>query len=356
MIAAIGRTTWWHLPCFTHSLNLVVQTTIRNDDHLTHVQQKCKDTVSQFHRSVKSAEKQRDIQKQLSLPEHKLVQEVTTKWNSTYMYLMFQRIFEQKDVLTTALCLTDQNHLCLIDDKKSLISDSLSVLGTFLEPTVNILGNKYITTSLIIPLVNLQKAMISHNSIPLATKLLSELPHSFAPVEGAFITAVTTLLDPRFKKLPFSTAASSDHAVSRITNEVANLLTASTTTSESDEVSPSHADGLTTVASSSLWNSFDASVYDSTSHKRAQSQNTIEVRRFFEEPKIDRTRDPSQLWKQDEAWFPYLNQIACKYLCIPGSSLPSKRLFSNGGQLVFEIRSRLKPENIDKMVFLNQNL
>ena len=269
---------------------------------------------------------------------------------------MLQRIIEQKDALTTALCLANQTHLCLSDSEKSLISDSITVLGPFLEATENISGDKYISTPLIIPLVNLlKKSMIRHASIPLATKLQSELSCRFAPIEGAFVTAVTTLLDPRFKKLPFTTPSASEHAVSRVTAEISQILQG--TDSEGQTC-----DQTTTTASSSsnstssLWDSFDASVIESTCHRTPHSNAIVEVRRYFEEPNIDRSKNPLEWWKENETRFPNLSKIAKKYLCVPGSSVPSERLFSKAGQLVSERRNRLKSENIDKMLFLNHNL
>ena len=37
-------------------------------------------------------------------------------------------------------------------------------------------------------------------------------------------------------------------------------------------------------------------------------------------------------------------------------SVPSERLFSKAGQLVSERRNRLKPSNVDMLLFLNNNL
>ena len=46
MTAAIAQTGWRHLPCFAHTLNLVVQESIKSDDELLHIQYRCKDVVS----------------------------------------------------------------------------------------------------------------------------------------------------------------------------------------------------------------------------------------------------------------------------------------------------------------------
>ena len=48
--------------------------------------------------------------------------------------------------------------------------------------------------------------------------------------------------------------------------------------------------------------------------------------------------------------------LAKKYLAIPGSSVPSERLFSKAGELISENRSQLKPKNVDTILFLNKNL
>ena len=143
MVAAIDKMPWRHLPCFAHSLNLAVQSSFARDEKLSSIKQRCKDILSHFHKSVKSSEKLRKVQHQLQHPEHKLIQEVSIRWNSTY--LMLERIIEYFEAITTTLCLANHNHLCLTTDKKSLISSSLTVLKPFLEATKNIPGDKFVS-------------------------------------------------------------------------------------------------------------------------------------------------------------------------------------------------------------------
>ena len=273
----------------------MVQGTIKDDDELSKVQQKCKDTVSHFHRSVKSAEKLREVQQQLSLPDHKLIQEVSTRWNSTY--LMFERVIEQFDGITTALCLTNQSNHCFDEKENSLMSDSLTVFKPFLEATENISGDKYVSASMIIPLVKLlRKSMMSHTSFPLAAKLSAELSQRFAPIEGAYVTAVTTLLDPHFKKLSFTTPSASEHAVTLMTTEVSQLrLPDNVQQQESIDTSPN--------PGCSLWDAFDKTVTDVSSHRTTHTESTIEIRRYFEEANIERCKDPLQWWKENESRF-----------------------------------------------------
>ena len=54
--------------------------------------------------------------------------------------------------------------------------------------------------------------------------------------------------------------------------------------------------------------------------------------------------------------FPHLALLAKKYLCIPSSSVPCERIFSVTGHLVSRRRAALSAENVNMLVFLNQNI
>ena len=48
--------------------------------------------------------------------------------------------------------------------------------------------------------------------------------------------------------------------------------------------------------------------------------------------------------------------MAQKYLGVVATSVPSERLFSAAGIVVNTKRSALDPENVEKLVFLHENL
>ena len=57
--------------------------------------------VSHFHKSSKATEELRQIQTLLNLPQHKLIQDVETRWNSSYY--MLKRIIEQRAAISQYL-------------------------------------------------------------------------------------------------------------------------------------------------------------------------------------------------------------------------------------------------------------
>ena len=52
---------------------------------------------------------------------------------------------------------------------------------------------------------------------------------------------------------------------------------------------------------------------------------------------------------------PILAEVARAILCVPGSSVPSERVFSKSGQLLNKKRASLKSKNVDMLIFLNKN-
>jgi len=90
--------------CFAHSMQLCVQSqlTSKKEDMKFIVQllAQCRSLVGHFSHSVLAKEKFRLIQDSMQgIPRRKLVQDVATRWNSTYY--MVERIVEQEEVITS---------------------------------------------------------------------------------------------------------------------------------------------------------------------------------------------------------------------------------------------------------------
>ncbi|CAL9691797.1 unnamed protein product [Knipowitschia caucasica] len=66
--------------------------------------------------------------------------------------------------------------------------------------------------------------------------------------------------------------------------------------------------------------------------------------------------DPLTWWKRNQSKYPHIAKLARYYLAVPGSSVPSERVFSTAGDIVTAKRSTLSPDNVDILVFLKKNL
>ncbi|KAF3689134.1 Zinc finger BED domain-containing protein 4 [Channa argus] len=173
VVSAVHKAGWTHLHCFAHTLNLVVKDAINAVPQVVNLLQKCSNIVSFFHHSNKATQKLADIQKQLNKPEHNLVQSVETRWNSSYM---LDRFLEQKEPVTTALCVLGRNDLCLSSVETDLIQPTIDALRPFEETTQEASASKHVSMSKVIPLVSLL-LKVTASTVPSENSLARQLLH-----------------------------------------------------------------------------------------------------------------------------------------------------------------------------------
>jgi len=65
--------------------------------------------------------------------------------------------------------------------------------------------------------------------------------------------------------------------------------------------------------------------------------------------------DALSFWKDNQCRFPILSQIAALYLVTSASSVPVESLFSTTGLVLNSRRSSLKPDKLNKTVFMHDN-
>ncbi|KAK3891023.1 hypothetical protein Pcinc_005057 [Petrolisthes cinctipes] len=122
-----------HVPCFAHTLNLVVHDSIKHTEEIKSVQEKIKLIVSYFHHSVKATDKLSEVQEQTGVQQKKLIIDVDTRWNSTY-YTM-ERFLEQHEVTTTTLCLLGKSNMCFNGDELEVVRYAVTLLEPIEEAT-----------------------------------------------------------------------------------------------------------------------------------------------------------------------------------------------------------------------------
>lgn len=108
---------------------LVVKDSIKADTSLESILEKCGAIVRFFHHSSKASDKLKEVQTQLQLLEHRLIQAVETRWNS--VFYMLERLSKQRPAVITALCLLGRNTLCLNDEEWSHLSQAIEAFRPF---------------------------------------------------------------------------------------------------------------------------------------------------------------------------------------------------------------------------------
>ena len=133
---------------------------------------------------------------------------------------MLQQYIEQHKAISTALCLLDRNDLVISTDKNSFMRHYISALQLFETVTCEISSEKYVSLSLIIPLSKALLQFLSSQTTSnrqLNEKLSSEMSVKFRDIEDNH-----SILDLRFKKLPFADTAAVENHRSQLVAEVSS--------------------------------------------------------------------------------------------------------------------------------------
>lgn len=361
MTAAIKLLNKRQIPCFAHTLNLVVQEAIKNTDDVLQVREKVKQIVTFFHHSVKATDKLTQMQEQHNEPAKKLIQDVETRWNSTFY--MIQRYLEQNELVTTTLCLLGKHNMCLNDNELALLQSSINVLEIFEEATRELSSEKVTSLSKVLPMIRgiqtcLNSLAATDGMCALGQQLQEQMKRRFATVEDSFALTAATMLDPRFKKAPFSESSNVKTTEERLVMQMRSHET-QRTASTSHVAARTFENRTPHVKKTSLWSTLDKTIEEINEKTSSQSLTGphSEMKRYFtEESHASREEDPLMWWKEHAAQYPRIKELAKKYLCSPASSVPSERLFSKAGELISLRRSNLSENKVNMILFLNKNL
>ena len=159
-------------------------------------------------------------------------------------------------------------------------------------------------------------------------------------------------LDPRFKSLSFLSDEDRKGVLLSVEEEAAHIKTEMIS---SEKENPADGPGATKKAKhESKFLSLLEDVLDKldTTHADISPQEAAnkEIQKYL---CIDANREdnPTRWWKNCSTQLPLLSTMARKYLCIPGTSVPSERAFSTAGNIVNAKRSCLLPENKNINIF-----
>ena len=350
--------------CLAHTLQLVIHDGVLVQRCVQDLLSASRKLVGHYKHSNVALQTLRRMQSQLNIPQHSLIQDQATRWNSSYYMLL--RLIEQKTALLAAGAESACSHE-LRAEQWNLADKVVHLLQPFEEATREASGD-YSSASVTIPIVNsLKRSLIvstnstepgDHGIRGMKRAMLQSLNLRYSDIEKEKVFALSTALDPRFKLSVF-TSASSSASVRKMLIEEYELVEKQV--NEANPPKPKRARQNTSndegASQSLLWSLFDEIVEENKSGEEAVSSKSVEaaVDDYLRDPVIPRECDPLIYWKEKCLVWPIV-KIARKYLSIPPASVPSERLFSTAGQIATDTRNRLDAEKIEMLLFLNKNL
>ena len=313
MVKAMQDASLPHFGCFAHSLQLVVKDGLLSQRAIADITAVCKSIVGHFHRSSVASHNLTRIQQSLGIPQHKLKQEVATRWNSTlYMY---QSILEQKMALA-AFSAENGSIQQLSAHQLGLVKKCVDILSPIEEVTCSI-SAELASISIVIPYIRVLKRTLEMNEDDSGVRtmkgqILHSLKSRFAGIEEREELALATMLDPRFKDKFFG-----GNIIKAATKEKLLEKMASVTVDVQplpDSTAPKR---LCPLKNPVLLDVF-TEIITNSSEDTPDSSATSELEKYLSDPVIDyKTGDPYKWWTQHKTEFPTLEVLAKRFLCAP---------------------------------------
>ena len=355
---AVQNLGWQSVPCFAHTLQLAVNKglEVSQINKLASVGRKI---VGHFKHSSLAMTALREKQKQLSVPQHHLIQDVATRWNSTYF--MLERLHEQRWAIYAVLydeqgTQSQYKHLYLKEDQWKLIEQLCTALKPLQVATTALCEAEIVSIALVYPVINgLLKKHLSAKPDDLAPiKAFKELvtqeikchfiPDSLEIVDKPALLAAA--VDLHYHQLKFMSERQRPLVYAALKDKVDELT-------DQDVESPQASE---TIPQKTKDNAVTALSYILENDARESIEGQEETDDFLRIQPLSSDENCLQWWKKNAERFPTIAKVAKRYLCIPATSVPAERVFSTAGLIINEKRSSLLPENSDMLIFLNKNL
>ena len=199
MVKAMREASLPSFGCFAHSLQLVVEDGVLSQRAVIDVLATCRKIVGHFKHSTVAYSRLCSIQERLDIPQHRLQQDIRTRWNSS-LY-MVQSVIEQKMALAAYATESDIPILSAtqLDLAEKIIAALLPI-----DKLTNSVSADSASVSVIIPFVKMLIKTLEkhHNDSGVRTmkkEILLSVKRRFNDIESNVPLVIACLLDPRFK-------------------------------------------------------------------------------------------------------------------------------------------------------------
>ena len=354
--------------CLNHILQLIINDELLEKPEISTLVKNVRDFSNYAANSVLLSNACSKVAVEIGGEYLEFIRDVQTRWNSTHD--MLKRFIQNEDIVRRILDdpawrTKIKSNVKFSNKDWELIKSVSEILEPFKEATLE-LSKSEACISQYIPTVKaiemkLQPSAHNNRVKGLKERLLKNLLKRLGNVESYDIYTLSCLLDPRFKKWCFRSQEKLDDAVKllvekvqeecpvEISNEAEDVPTE---VSEQDTNKNLFADMFKVIRSKAKAQSNNIS-------SSASAQSTVED--YLESDLLT----TSQILKH---WSDYektsggnhfklgLCKLARQYLTPLPTSTSVERLFSSTGRLLDDRRSRLLPENLERMIFLRANV
>jgi hypothetical protein len=175
---------------------------------------------------------------------------------------------------------------------------------------------------------------------------------------------VATLLHPRYRSLKKIPDHIKNQCYRYVRRQVKQLRDAAEI-EEQVQQKPSEPPSKKFKSDKNLFSRFESEYYDGELKDNNASGSESDEFEFdfkkgdeldryllFEFDKNKQTTEPLQFWRNHQSQFPFLSKYARSILSIPATTTNVEREFSTAGWILNQRRTNLKPEEVDKILFV----
>ena len=374
MVAAFNEESGYtSAGCLIHTLQLVINKEVIEFPAVKEALHKARDICSHANKStIFCNELRRQQRLQMEGNEKVLIQDVATRWNSTFD--MAERFLELKPAIISSIATVDANLVQLTKENWTYLQKTKDVLQVFKEATV-MLSSKSASISQAIYIVtlimkNLKVTLADHGVKQLKRALSTGMEERFEHYETEDIYALATYLDPRYKGFFFRNPENALLAKEKIVEKLEKMLVEereqnqasmdmeNQTESPADVFFHSQPKRKKTTLANTRAEIMKKSIHEQQDSPKMEAYNFM--KEYSNSTVMEEEEDVFEYWKSMSLSTKPVERAAAKlaeyYLTPPPTSVDVERLFSTAGDVITNERNRLLPENAAKVLFLRENL
>lgn len=248
----------------------------------------------------------------------------------------------------------------LTDNEWNKLETMVKLLKPCKESTDVLGGEKYVSSSIVLPhiahLLHLNQPDDDEPAYVSRFKkfLIKDLETRRSAMTTNMFLKCSTALDPRHKRLKCiptqERAAVWMHVTSLVKLQIRENSPAIEGTTAAP-VAPKPKKSRFAYESSDDSGSDAETGLNYSTNAQDEAVRIVQLYKSF--PAVEHDVNPLDWWKINQHAFPFLTAIARQYLCCPGTSVPSERLFSCAGNIISKRRASLLPENANTLLCLS---